>query len=392
MRIRFLLTVLLFLFVTIILPAPSGLAQEFPDVCRQSENILRNCNFDSGLENWQPFLETGHADISVLQGGGGCHAPLCPAAFIVTNDHFIGGIYQQVSVTTGNNYYANIVWLVFDSLVNDAGINQAVGGGIGRRVGIDPLGGTDSTSSNVVWSEDNWRNDCKICNVEHVTVTAQADTITVFLRLDDTWRLRAAERGHAVPPSKDQFWLDDLGLKQVGGDAVPVQEPVPTDTPVLPEDTPTPVQEAPPNTPEPVKEDTPTPEPQPDDADEPDETGEAATEIAQAETPATESNSPVATPTPEPANTPAPAPPTLTPTRAPSPTRTSKPRPTSTPTVQAQQATATPESSDMPAMLGAAGTTVCIGSVVLLMAAIVLAGLVWMYRLGWNKPEEDSLN
>ena len=145
--------------------------------------------------------------------------PLCPAAYIVTEDHFVGGLYQQVAVVPGNNYYANIVWLVFDSLVNDEGAHQQTGG-IGRRIGIDPFGGTDPRSPNIAWSLDNWRNDCKICNIEHVTVTAQADTITLFLRIDDTWRLRAAEKGFPIPPSKDQFWIDDMGLKQVGGEAI----------------------------------------------------------------------------------------------------------------------------------------------------------------------------
>jgi len=86
---------------------------DFPDVCQSPENIMPNCDFSAGLGGWTPFLESGAAHIEVQQGGGECHAPLCPAAHIVTEGNFTGGIYQQVSVTPGNSYYANIVWLAF---------------------------------------------------------------------------------------------------------------------------------------------------------------------------------------------------------------------------------------------------------------------------------------
>src|SRR5262245_55798065 len=282
--------------LVILFPLLTSLAQDFPDVCQQAENILPNCNFDGGKANWQIFIETGAANFDIKQGGGDCHAPLCPAGYIVTDHHFVGGIFQQVPVVKGNTYYANIVWLVFDSLVNDAGINSATGG-IGRRIGIDPFGGTDSTSGNVVWSTDNWRHDCKICNIEQVTVTAQADTITLFLRIDDTWKLRAAEKGFNVPASKDQFWIDDLGLRLVGEGAKsvevtsptskatatqeptpteavepsPTSPPAPTDTSVAPTDTPSSAAE----TPEPANE-TATP------------TAELSTPAAEAGTPASE--------------------------------------------------------------------------------------------------------
>jgi hypothetical protein len=406
LKIKWFLLLTLIGLLIVLFPLLTSQAQDFPDVCQQAENILPNCNFDGGKANWQIFIETGAANFEVLQGGGECHAPLCPAGYIVTDHHFIGGIYQQVPVVKGNSYYANIVWLVFDSLVNDASINSATGG-IGRRLGIDPFGGTDSRSSNVVWSEDNWRNDCKICNVEHVTVTAQADTITVFLRIDDTWKVRAAEKGYNIPASKDQFWVDDIGLRLVGEGAnaveaatptaeatatqgpipteavepSPTSPPAPTATPVAPTDTPSPATE--------------TPEP----------AGETATLTAELSTPAAEAN----TPAPEVAEiaqledaavasvesdrpTPAP-PPTLTPTTRPSPTATLRPvrRQVSAPALTNERPT-TPraETSGVPLVLGAVGTTACLGGMALLVAAIILAGLVWLYRLGWGDSHRDE--
>ena len=41
------LLVFIVIFLCLALPA-AGTAQDFPDVCQQSENILRNCGFDNG--------------------------------------------------------------------------------------------------------------------------------------------------------------------------------------------------------------------------------------------------------------------------------------------------------------------------------------------------------
>jgi hypothetical protein len=391
-----LLYLLLIALSPIIIPSQPALppAQDFPDVCQEPDNILPNCNFNNGLDGWVPYLENGSANISTLQGGGECHAPLCPAAYIVTEGSFVGGIYQQVPVTPGNTYYANIVWLAFDSIVNDPSINAAVGGGIGRRVGIDPTGGTDSTSSTVIWSEDNWRNDCKICNVEYVTATAQADKITVFIRIDDTWRVRAAEKGFSVPPGRDQFWLDDIGMKQIAGDAAPPPtEPPPTDTP-----------------PPPPANDTPVPEPAVDAATTTDEgptstppPAETPAEVARLDSPAEQSNapaeaaeepeSPLATPQ-EPAREIAP-PPTLTPSATPSPSPTFERRATPTATRPAPPETARTDSQP-PALsaglLGTIGTTACLGGVVLVVLGGVLGGAVWLYRLGWGQTDDDAFD
>ena len=408
-------SVLLLLCLLVLQPQPMNYAQDFPDVCQESENILQNCDFSQGLNRWEPFLEAGSADISVLQGGGECHAPLCPAAYIVSADHFIGGIKQQVSVEKGRNYYANIVWLVFDSLVNDASINNATGG-IGRRIGIDPFGGTDSTSSNVVWSEDNWRNDCKICNVEHVTVTAQADTITVFLRIDDTWKLRAREQGFPLPPSNDKFWIDDIGLKPVGGDPIAVEpEPAPTEepteepTPVPATDTPVPTVEPEAAEPQLVAQAEATEEPEPsDESDEAEEEAEASEEAVDASSieesaeEATEEPTEEATgePTDEPepviagpTNTPIPPPPTLTPTHTPPPTATSPPRPSPTlrPAGSSLALAADAEAaSALPLSLNTIGMLGCIGGLGLAFVGAMMAGLVWLYRLGWGQKEVDE--
>jgi hypothetical protein len=365
------------LFITITFQPQLISAQDFPDVCQQPENILPNCSFDNGLDRWQTFIEDGTANFSVLQGGGECHAPLCPAAYIVTESHFVGGVYQQVPVAAGQTYYANVVWLTFDSLANDASINSVVGG-IGRRVGIDPFGGTDPRSANIVWGPDNWRNDCKICDNQAVTATAQADTITIFVRIDDTWRQRAAEKGYGVPVSKDQFWLDDVGLKPTEGGmtvAANPTDPAPTDTPLPSPPTATPL---------PVSADTPVPA-----TDTPVPPTETPVAVAQEEsTPGVQSVSPIETPTTEII-----APPTLTPTYTPLPTDTPSARLSPTPPPHRRPTPAPAASSVLPVeWLGVAGTTICGGGVVILILVAVLAGLAWLYRLGWGDVDDDELD
>lgn len=376
LKARLLLLLILLSITMVLLPSLIPAAQDSPpDVCQSGENLLPNCNFDGGTSGWTPFTEEGSAQFSVLQGGGGCHAPLCPAGYIVTESHFVGGIYQQVPAGKGNTYFANIVWLAFDSFANDNSVNS-VAGGISRRMGIDPFGGTDPGSSNVIWGPENWRNDCKICANQEVTAQAQADTITVFLRIDDRWRLRAAEKGFSVPASKDQFWLDDIGLKLVEGSAAPPSSPTP------PPPTDTPVPEPPTATPVPATE-----EPQEEIIT---SLADASTEIAQAE-PSLEAEpvSPVATPIP--VNIIAP-PPTLTPSATPPPTATpeerERPRPTP---ARPRRPTPMPEVSLLSAgMWGIAGTTICFGGGFLVLMGGVLAGLVWLYRLGWGKVDDDD--
>jgi hypothetical protein len=374
LKLRYLLPVILLALMLGLQPATARMQDNPPDICQQPENVLPNCHFNDGMSGWQSFLEDGSADFAVLQGGGECHAPLCPAGYIVTQNYFVGGIFQQVAVAKGNTYYANIVWLVFDSLVNDNSVYNQVGG-IGRKLGIDPYGGTDPRSPNIIWGPENTRNDCKICGNQEVTAQAQADTITLFLRIDDRWRQRAAEKGYALPPSKDQFWIDDIGMKQVAGSAVPAAPP--TDTPV---------PEPPTATPEPVVAGV---QAQAEAAVEPAQLTDAPTEIAQAETTEAEP----ATPTPMPVNTIAP-PPTLTPSATPTPTATFEPRKRlpATPTAPARRAEAEPAAAGLSSvgLLGVAGTTACFGGGALLLLGAVLASLVWLYRLGWGREESGE--
>ena len=347
---------------------PSAGAQgDFPDVCAENaNNLVRNCQFNEGMSNWNTFVEAGNTPtFGVESEFPACDSPKCPALRIQANDWFVGGVYQRISnVVPGASYWANVVWLVY----HPAG---KLDGTVGRRIGIDPTGGTDPASSAIVWSSEIWNkfDSCpyKICRELQVQATAQNTTITVFIRIASTWKNRRDEFSF-VPAQffsePESFWIDDVGLIPVGDTPLALatlQPEVPTDTPSSA-----------------VSVELTTP-------------GEAAEA-----TPTSTVSQPTETPTPSPAPSPTSTftltrLPTITPTstRTPTPTRpprlpTDMPRPTATPTPQVFLfASALP-------FVG--GGILCLGGGVL--ALTVLGGLIWMgaRRTGMDYvPRRQSL-
>ncbi len=364
MKTRLLVTTVLLLMVLLLQPSLHVVGQGgFPDLCKDSNNVLKNCNFSGGMDGWQPFTESGGVEIRHVSGGE-CDSPDCPDVRMAANGSFVGGIFQQVPASPGATYWANVTWLVIDSVANETD------GTFGRRIGIDPTGGTDPRSPNVAWSTDLWRgfsHNEKIFSELQVKATAQNSTITVFVRVDNTWRDRAREQGKlsdSVASKMDRIWIDDVGMIPIGG----VAAAVPTDTPVPPTDTPVP----PSPTPKPaVPTDTPV---APTETLTP--TLEAtATPSAQ---PPLETPAPTDTPTPVPTDTP-----TVTP--SPTPTETPTPEPTDTPE---PTATPVPPFSDALGMIG--GGVVCLGGIGLVVLLAVGGFLYWLYRLGTSEEAEDD--
>jgi len=404
-----------------------------PEICKNPGNLIQNCQFNDGASGWQQFTEAGSAGFSIMQGGGECHAPDCPAGHILIEDHFVGGIYQQVPAVPGNTYHANVIWLVYDSLVSDQSIYNAVGG-IGRKMGIDPLGGTDPTSPNVVWGPETWENlSCRVCDVYQVKAQAQADKITVFLRIDDRWRHRAGEKGFNVPPSKDQFWIDDVGVMQIAGEAPPpatnTPEPEPTATPEpIPTATPEPEPTSTPEIEEEIDVAT-AEEVEEEDVTQPaieDEEITLLTETTTITTPAiamvitetniitetsgiTDNNTltdvttivsdtssssiVIATSTPELEELPklVELPPTITPTATPTITPTPEGQLVASNQVIAKPPAVTdervaPSTIATTSWLMVAGPAACVVGVALIFIAMLLGGGVWLYRIGQHKP------
>lgn len=112
-------------------------------------------------------------------------------------DPFNGGIYQRIPVTSGKPYSAKS-WMLS---IYDSSSHQ-VHNKLWKQVGIDPLGGTDPESANIVWGEADG------LDVEYVDVRtaaiAQASTITLFIR---------AFSNDYVKPSQHQLWSDAVVLE-----------------------------------------------------------------------------------------------------------------------------------------------------------------------------------
>jgi hypothetical protein len=365
LKIRPLIASLLLLTILLLQPSPVAGQGDFPDACLRDPNqLLQNCGFNNGLDGWRPFVENGDVSITTIDGGA-CHSPLCPAAFMVSNGAFVAGLYQQAPATPGTTYWANVTWLVYEP----AGKMDNT---VGRRVGIDPTGGTDPTSPAIVWSQDLWHTfqscEFKICPELQVSAVAQNSTITVFVRIEDTWKNRRNEFP-SVPDAffqmEEQFWIDDVGLIPTNAVPTPTPEP-PTPTPIPPTATPvppTPTPVAPTDTPVPPTE-TLTPTVQLAEA-----SSTEAAAIAQADTP-----TPVP-PTSTPTFTPSPAPTSLppTPTRTPFPTRT---------------ATPAPLFPDVMGLVG--GGAFCLGGAGLAVILVAGAFLFWLYRLGMAEELGDE--
>jgi hypothetical protein len=237
--------------ITVMSGAP---AQGEGDPCVDPNNLTHNCQFSSfaggGVPaEWTRFDEAGNPAFDQSHD-----TPFDGISLRIWSHWvpFTSGIYQQVhNVTPGTAYVAAIGWA-------PAQINQErKDEGIERMLGIDPLGGTDSTSPNVVWGPV-YSGKSRAPDLS-VSAVAQNTTITVFVRV-------RVGQSHGI----EEVFLDAVGLRPDPNQPPPTDTPVPptdtpvppTDTPVPPTDTPVPPTETPvPPTDTPLPTDTPTLEP-----------------------------------------------------------------------------------------------------------------------------------
>lgn len=317
----------------------AGRVQAQEDPCGAG-NLIANCRFDSFTgapprqvpSGWQPFVVSG--DLTFMQDSEG-YIP--PALRMWSNGGtFTAGILTQVQgVQPGATYVASWGWGAPDKSYADT---------FGRKLGIDPTGGTDPLSPRVIWGPT-YFGEGRVMNNPGpnapgnanlgVAAVAQSSVVTVF-----AW----VEHPHST--GDNMIFVDDVGLRQ--------------DTSVAPV-TPTaaPATATPPPTALPAR--TPAPAP--------------ATFTPTA--------APTDTPTPTATATPTATPsPTVTPTSTPSPT--ASPSPTLTPTASptlALRPTATPQplyveisraSQRQPSLLLYSG----FGSLAVAAAAGVVVGLL----------------
>ena len=116
------------------------------------------------------------------------------------------GLYQRVAVPEGSQSEFSI-WVVVWSSDEDDPHHSTLPGEYWLSVGIDPYGGTDAFSEQIIWSDEIEHYD------EHVQLsvatTAQADHVTVFTKAAPVWCVK----------HNDSYW-DDARLVIIGGNTV----------------------------------------------------------------------------------------------------------------------------------------------------------------------------
>ena len=175
-----------------------------------SNNLLTNPNFEKG------FSERGAGEITVAngwdpwyrapEGPGEYHRPeykpedgesftdplrVCSGRFaqkfFTTYSTHEAGFYQQASVPSGSQVTFSIWGLAWSSAQNDPK-SCAETGNYRLSVGIDPTGGADPYSANIVWSNPSFA--CNIPVLLSVSAAAQGPTVTVFTKGAPEWPVK----------------------------------------------------------------------------------------------------------------------------------------------------------------------------------------------------------
>jgi hypothetical protein len=156
------------------------------------------------------------------------------------------GLYQRVTgITPGSRLGFSVymsAWMCLEDSACPGGVVSDQPSTMHLRVGLDPTGGTDPFSANIVWSGemdsfDRWSQ-------YRVEAVAQADSVTVFTHSRPEWMAR---RSH------NDVYVDEASLVKVGEGTVVVTatatatsstgpaQPTPTSQPdaALPTSTPT---------------------------------------------------------------------------------------------------------------------------------------------------------
>lgn len=124
---------------------------------------------------------------------------------------FDGGIYQQITgLTAGTEVRFSVYSYVWSTTYDDPNVSEDPGG-VAFRVGIDPTGGTDALSANVIYSTPTVAYDAY--RQASVIAKAQGSTVTVFIRTSI-----------GDPVQYSYVYLDDAVLSTT------VAAPVPTST------------------------------------------------------------------------------------------------------------------------------------------------------------------
>jgi LysM repeat protein len=140
-----------------------------------------------------------------------CHFPICAPRVHSGDDaqHYFtffsvhdAGVYQQVSGITPGDQLQFSIYMQAWSTNENIGPSQLTQN-MGMRIGIDPFGGTDAFSPNVIWTTPSDSFDAWALYT--VQAAAQASTVTVFTRSTPYWGVQ-----------HNDMYVDDASLVVVG--------------------------------------------------------------------------------------------------------------------------------------------------------------------------------
>lgn len=126
------------------------------------------------------------------------------------------GMYQQVSGITPGQLLRFSVYMQGWSTNSDYGPSSGQST-MGMRVGIDPFGGTNGFSPNVIWT--NVFDVYDVYGLYSIEAVAKSTTVTVFTRSAPTYGLQ-----------HNDVYIDDASLVVVGGGGTTPNNPAPAAT------------------------------------------------------------------------------------------------------------------------------------------------------------------
>jgi len=141
---------------------------------------LTNGNMEGGSFNdpnadhktansWHQFTIDGFSKSNVTWLGGGAHSSNYVQDFWESG--YTSGIYQQASGADAGHTFEGTVWV------------KASDSNVTFNIGIDPTGGTDAESNNIVWGNDS--NPGSTWTQISVEASANSSTITLFIKADN---------------------------------------------------------------------------------------------------------------------------------------------------------------------------------------------------------------
>lgn len=216
-------------------------------VMNGSMNMPYNTRYGTVANVWKPFSFT--TPVPYFRWANNDKIDFDGSQEIYANETFDAGIYQTVHNLKPGAYY----WfrLGYSLAIKEFDGPDVPENTIGRKVGVDPLGGADPGSPNVIWGPDLFDGKVVINRPEMTMLfNARATDATIFLR--------AIARDQSV--GVNRVWFDWLCMEE-RADISPATTAVTATTPAV---TPTPSATAtfaPTSTPLPLPSLTPTPAP-----------------------------------------------------------------------------------------------------------------------------------